>query len=171
EVFEILSYSSIELDLVKGEHLFIAQIDGEEVFNETISITSEGLLNLTKSTYVVHKELYLLDQEKYNEFAEKALNRKDHQIAGKTYQDADFKVYEGETFIPKIWEFGANEELPKEIKTSTEAYEVISKLYRLNDLEKLWGFYGNFDFTETGDKELKQFLDSLAQDLKLDTLQ
>lgn len=171
ESYEIPSLSSITLHLVKGEHKISATVDGEEIYNETLSITNEGLLNPTKSIYVLHKELYLMDQTKYDGYAEKALNRKDHQVANKTYQDVDFEVFEEQSFIPKNWDFGMNEDLPEEIKTSNEKFEVISKLYRISDLEKTWGFYGDFDFTQTSDIELKHFLDSLAHDLELDTLQ
>jgi hypothetical protein len=169
--YELLSNSFLELDLVKGEHHFIATVAGKEIFNETVSITNEGLLNLTKSTYVVHKELYLLNQDEYETHAVKALDRQDHLIANKTYEDVHFVVYEGQVFIPKNWDFGIDKELPEEIKTSVGEYEVISKLYRLSSLEKTWGFFGDFDFTQTSDKELKQFLDSLAQDLALEAIE
>ncbi len=168
---EIASNSFIKLDLVKGEHLFKASIKGEELFNETLSITSEGLLNPTKAVYVVHKELYLLNQDEYETFAAQALDRQDHLIADKTYEDVDFLVYDAQTFIPKNWDFGVDQELPEEIKTSVGEHKVISKIYRISNLEKTWGFFGDFDFTKTSDKELKQFLDSLAQDLVLDTIE
>lgn len=171
EEHEIPGQSNISLNIVKGEHQIAAAQEGEEIFNETISITGPGVLNPTKSTYVVHKELYLLDQSKYDEYAASALKRQDHQIANKTYEDVDFEVFEGQAFLGKNWDFGVEKELPEEIKTSAGEYEVISKLYRLADLEKAWGFYGDFDFTQTSDTELKQFLDSLANNLAVDTIQ
>jgi hypothetical protein len=168
---EIPSKSFINLEFVKGEHLVTAQINGEEMFSETISITGEGLLNPTLETYIVHKELYLLEQQKYEDYASKALNRKDHEIAGKTYQDADFLIFEKQAFIEKNWDFGVDKELPEEIKTSSSEYEVISKLYRVSGLEKTWGFFGDFDFTQSSELELQIFLDSLAQDLEKETIQ
>jgi hypothetical protein len=151
--------------------VIVAEVNNEEIFNETISITSEGLLNPTKAFYVVHKELYLIDQSKYEDHAVNALQRQDHEIAGKTYQDVDFTMFEDQAFIPKAWDFGIDEELPEEIKTTSGDFQVISKLYRVADLEKTWGFFGDYDFSQISDAELQQFLDSLAQDLELDTIQ
>jgi len=132
-----------------------------------VSITSNGVLNLCEAIYVVHKEIYLADQDKYADYAESALDLKDVAVNDKTYQNVDFEVYEETVFVPQNWDYGAREKLPEEINASEGEYAVVSKLYRVDSLEKDWGFYGDFDFTGNSDAELQVFLDSLNQHIQL----
>ena len=160
--YSILPEEYLTLRLVKGEHYIEAKQNEELIFEGTISITQPGLVNLTQANYVVHKELYLKDQERYLEFAEQELNMKDVEVGDKTYQHVDFVVFEEAVFIPNNWDYNFNEALPAEIKTGSGDFAVVSKLYRQKDLEKAWGFNGNFDFSENTDVDLQAFLDSLA---------
>ncbi len=159
--YEITPKSSTVIDLVKGEHDIKANLDGRSTYEGVVSITNDGLLNLCNSTYVIHKEIYLADQSKYDEYATSALKLADVEINEKTYQNVDFEVYDETILVPKHWDYSVGESLPEEIKASEGEYAVISKLYRIDALEKAWGFYGDFDFSGNSDQELQQFLDSL----------
>lgn len=162
KTYTILPEEYLKLRLVKGEHYIEARQNDELIYEGTVSITQSGLVNLTQANYVVHKELYLKDQERYSEFAEEELDLRDVEVGDKTYQHVDFIVFEEEIFIPNNWNYNFNESLPAEIKTGSGDFAIVSKLYRQKDLEKAWGFNGDFDFSENTDVDLKAFLDSLA---------
>lgn len=162
KTYTILPEEYLKLRLVKGEHYIEARQNDELIYEGTVSITQSGLVNLTQANYVVHKELYLKDQERYSEFAEEELDLRDVEVGDKTYQHVDFIVFEEEIFIPNNWDYNFNESLPAEIKTGSGDFAIVSKLYRQKDLEKAWGFNGDFDFSENTDVDLKAFLDSLA---------
>lgn len=167
KTYEIPANSTIEVNLVKGEHAIEAKIDGKETYNGIISVTNDGLLNLCNSTYVIHKEIYLADQDKYIEFAEQSLKLNDVSLNNRTYQNVDFEVFKEEVFVPQHWDYGLNDELPEEITASEGEYAIVSKLYRIKTLEKEWGFYGDFDFSGNSDEELQHFLDSLNNHIHL----
>ena len=162
ENFELAGKQYQKLKLVKGEHYIKAEQDGEVIFDGTISITQQGVVNLTQNRYVLHRELYLKDQEKYELYAQEDLELQDVEIDDKTYQNVDFKIFEKEEFIPEQWDYSFFEDLPTEIKTTGSDYKIITKLYRQEDLEDAWGFNGNFDFTGNSDADLQHFLDSLS---------
>lgn len=176
QTFVILPYESKDLSIIKGEHIFKASNNDVVVFDDVLNITSESLVNFTKSTYVIHKEIYVNEHEsenadKYNEYANEALELSNVTIGNKTYKNVDFKVFEGDLLIEKDWDYGAIDNLPESISTNDNNYAVVSKLYRIADLEKAWGFYGEFDFTDKMDKELEYFIDSLQNSIKsIDTL-
>lgn len=159
----IPAYSSELIKLPKGEHAVVASTDEQEIFNETVGITDKGILNVTGATYVVWKDLYLEDLDDYSSYAAGALNNENHEINNNVYEDVDFVVYENESFIAKIWDFDLDQEWAKEVDISSGNYVVKSKVYRLEDIEAEWGFYGDFDFSEYSDEDLNAFLDSLIQ--------
>lgn len=159
----ISAYSSELVKLPKGEHDVVASNDEQEIFNATVSITDKGILNVTGATYVVWKDLYLEDLDDYDSYAAGALNNEDHEINNNVYEEVDFVVYENESFILKNWDFDVDQDWPSEVDISSGNYVVKSKVYRLEDIEAEWGFYGDFDFSEYSDEELNAFLDSLIQ--------
>jgi len=163
--YELAGKSYESFRLVKGEHYFKAEQGGEVIYDGTLSITQSGIVNLVQTKYILHQELYLKEQEKYQEFAGQELNLKDVSIEDKMYQNVDFEIFEDEVFIPKQWDYSFYESLPSEIKTGSGDFKIVSKLYRQDDLEKAWGFNGNFDFTGNTDLDLQQFLDSIAEQL------
>lgn len=165
---ELAGYTTLTLKLPKGEHEFTAVIEGEAIFDSTITIKENGLVNLMKNTYVVWHDLYLKNPDEYEKYATEALKNEDVKIANKLYEDVQFEVYEGDVFIPKNWDFGLDEEWPEEVDFSGE-YAVKGKIYRLIDLEESWGFYQDFDFSDKTDEELNQFLDSLINDVANDS--
>ncbi|MCB0510841.1 MAG: hypothetical protein KDC82_08755 [Bacteroidetes bacterium] len=159
----IPAYSSELVELPKGEHAVVASSDGQEIFNETVSVTDNGILNVTLATYVVWKDLYLEDLDDYASYAASALDNKDHEVNNNVYEEVDFVVFENMSFIGEDWDYGIDEEWPMEVDISSGNYVVKSKVYRLEDIEAEWGFYGDFDFSEYSDEELNAFLDSLIQ--------
>ena len=163
--YELAGKNHRYIRLVKGEHYLKAEQEGKVIYEGTLSITKPGIINLTQAKYVLHRELYLTEQEKYQELAREELNLKDVDIENKMYQNVDFEIFEETIFIPKQWDYDFLEPLPLEIKSGGD-FKIVSKLYRQEDLEKAWGFNGNFDFTGNADVDLELFLDSIAEQLK-----
>jgi len=163
--YELAGKSYESFNLVKGEHYFRAEQGGEVIYDGIISITQPGIVNLVQAKYILHQELYLIEQGKYQDLAAKELNLKDVDIENKMYQNVDFEIFEEKIYIPKQWDYTFHESLPAEIKSGGD-FKIVSKLYRQEDLEKAWGFNGNYDFTGNDDIDLVQFLDSIADQLK-----
>lgn len=170
---EIEKLSGLEVKLAKGEHQFIGAFETDTIFNAIVSTTENGLLNLQKQMYVLNKELYLADESAFEKLSSDLLVLKEYEINGMTYQDADFEIFDNDTFIVEKWNYGINEDYPEEFDSENEDYALVTKLFRIADLEKYWGFYGNFDFTEQNTpNNVEKFIDSLQQTiLETDTAQ
>lgn len=97
---ELAGYTTATLKLPKGEHEITAVVEGETVFDSTITIKEDGLLNVLGKTYVVWHDLYLKNADDYEKYAATALKNKDIEIGNKLYEDVQFDVYSnGEVFI------------------------------------------------------------------------
>jgi hypothetical protein len=168
KLFLIPGNTVSNIKLKEGVYAVQATIGEEEVFNETVSMLSDGILNVGGNSYVIYKELFLANQDNYDEIAQKVLKNTNVEVNGKTYENVDFTIIENENFISKDWDFGLLESFPEELESENGEYAVSKKIYSISALEKEWGFWGNHDFSEASDKELQQFLDSLA--LELDSL-
>lgn len=168
ETYEISPYTSKEIEIAKGEYLVIAKQDGEEVFNQKINITDNGVINTTKSTYVVWTDLYLSDIDNYAEIAKAELNNVDTEIEGNHYESVTFQVFKGDPFIAENWDFGLQQFWPQEVDLTSTTFAKKSKIYRLEDLESEWGFYGDYDFSDLSDEDFEQFMDSLINEIELE---
>ena len=88
--YELAGKNHRYIRLVKGEHYLKAEQEGKVIYEGTLSITQPGIINLTQAKYILHRELYLTEQEKYQELATEELNLKDVDIENKMYQNVDF---------------------------------------------------------------------------------
>lgn len=167
----ITPYTSTSVELAKGEYQIIAKQNEQEIFNEKVNIIDNGVLNTTKSTYVIWSDLYLLDLDQYNEYASTELKNVDTEVNGNHYESVTFEVFEGTPFISQNWDFGLEEFWPEEVDLTAGNFSKKSKIYRLEDLESEWGFYGDYDFSDLSDEEFELFMDSLLTEIELeDTL-
>lgn len=173
EAYTVSALSKTTLKLKEGVYfLWIQNEIGDTLLNDSIYIFSNGLLNPTKSTYVVWNDLYLENFDEYEQIARSALNIQDSIfINDKEYNDVDFDVYENQVFIEKTWDFGVFEDWPEEIDLYSKSTVKKSKIYRLADLEEEWGYWGTFDFNDYTEEEFQQLLDSLLNeaDLEIET--
>jgi hypothetical protein len=112
--------------------------------------------------------LFLANQDNYEAIAQKVLKNTNVEVNGKTYENVDFTIIENENFISKDWDYGLLENFPEEMDSENGEYAIGKKIYSIPALEKEWGFWGKYDFSEASDAELKQFLDSL--NLEIDSL-
>lgn len=171
--YSVNAMNELVLELTAGVHYFFIQNEiGDTLLNDSIVILNTGLLNPTKSTYVVWNYLYLENFENYDKRAQEILNIRDSiSIDDKEYNDVDFDVYENQVFIEKSWDFGVFEDWPEEIDLYSQSEIKKSKIYRLADLEEEWGYWGTFDFSDYTEEEFQQLIDSFLSeaDLEIDT--
>lgn len=166
--YTITPYTSTKIEIAKGEYQIKATQNEEEIFNEKVNIVDNGVLNTTKSTYVIWSDLYLLDIDKYSELAATELNNVDTEVNGNHYESVTFEVYENDVFITENWDYGLEEFWPEEVDLTGIGFIKKSKIYRLEDLESEWGFYGDYDFSDLSDEDFEVFMDSLLNEIELE---
>jgi hypothetical protein len=165
ETYEIEAYSFEEIKLKSGEHKVVAWSDETEVFfDNVVKIDGDGILNPTLTTYVLWKDLYVNDMADYEKYAAEVLKIRDQvTIADKTYNDVDFTVYEKWPFIKALWNFGLFEPWTDELDIHSGNYQLKSKIYRVEDLEEEWGYWGEFDMADYTEQDFKNLIDSILE--------
>lgn len=168
KTYDLIAYEQLELDMKNtATHVITTDAAGEELLNETIDISGDGVLNATKSTYVIWRDLYCLpaDYEKYIGM----LNLKELiAVNGKEYEEVDFTLTEA-SFIPKTWDYNLNEIFPDSVDISNK-YSIKSKIYRPGNLEEEFGYFGgDIDFSDYDDADVNAFIDSLTKVLDLES--
>lgn len=138
------------------------------IYEGTLSVSQSGIFNPTLYTYVVWKDLYLEDMNKYNDYASSQLNLKPQlTINDKNYNDVDFTIFKEQLFIPKTWDYGLAEPWSDNVDVFSKSFVVKSKIYRLDALEEEWGYWGEFDMSDYTDEDFKNLIDSLEAKAKL----
>lgn len=149
----------------KSVQIIVKDTAENEIVNEAVQISGEGIINPTLSLYVIQKDVYcsLKDYEKYKE----KLNLKESVLVNeKEYENVDFTL-ENRLFISKNWDYGLSEAFPKDIVVSD--FQLVSKIFRIDALEKSFGFMGELDFSNYTQEEMDFLLDSL-NNMKNDSL-
>lgn len=159
--YEIPAYDQKEVDLKNAPASIIAKdLEGNELLNEIVLITGDGILNVTRSLYIIWTDLYCQPDE-FDTYKSK-LNLKDLVVVNdKEYEMVDFELTE-DVFISKKWDYNLNESFPDSVDLKN-IFSIKSKVYRPDDLEAEFGYLGDLDFTESEDKDVKAFMDSLRQ--------
>ena len=166
--YTITPFTSTKLEIAKGEYQIKATQNEEEIFNEKVNITDNGVLNTTKATYVIWTDLYLLDLDEYSLYAAQELNNVDTEVNGNHYEAVTFEVFEATPFINEHWDIGLEEFWPEDVDITSGDFAKKSKIYRLEDLESEWGFYGDYDFSDLSDEDFEQFMDSLINEIEVE---
>ena len=155
--YEIPAFGTIEINLKSGEYKVEAIINDSCFFSERINVNTSGLLNIFKETYVLWTDLYKINQKANT----KKLKQKDFYINEKLYENVDFIIYDDSIFISKVWDFNINEAWEESLNYYFLNSELKSKIYRINDLEKEFGYGPLPDFTEYTIQELKNRVKTL----------
>lgn len=163
--YDVAAFDQKEVELKKSDVKIIAKdTEGNEILNGTVKITGEGIINPTRTTYVIWKDLYCLSED-YASFKSN-LNIKEMVLVNdKEYESVDFTLVD-DLYILKNWDYNLKESFPDSVNLE-KGYVIKSKIYRVEDLENEFGYYGDLDFTDYDDSDVNAFLDSLRQMLKL----
>ncbi|MGB0886045.1 MAG: hypothetical protein ACPGR5_06440 [Chitinophagales bacterium] len=141
----------------KEVKLIVKDTTGIEIVDEMINISGNGILNPTRSLYIIQKDIYC-SVEDYEKYKLKLNLKKIITVNDKEYENVDFLLQEA-LFIPKNWDYGLDSDFPKNITSSD--FQIVSKIYRLDALEKSFGYMGEIDFSNYTQKEMDVLLDSL----------
>lgn len=164
--YDIAAFAQQEVELKKAEVRIVAKDEeGNEILNETVQIAGAGIINPTRTTYVIFKDLYCLP-ENYDLFKSNLDIKEIVVVNDKEYESVDFTLVE-DLFIPKTWDYNLNESFPDSVNLE-KGYVVKSKIYRVEDIESEFGYFGDIDFTDFDEADVNAFMDSLRQLLNLD---
>jgi len=134
------------------------------ILDTMLTISQDGIFSPALHTYILWKDLYLENMDKYSDYAAKELNIKPQiSINNKSYNDVDFTIISNQLFIPKNWDYGLFEPWSDNVDVYSKNFVVKSKVYRLEDLEEEWGYWGEFDMSDYTDEDFKNLLDSLLK--------
>lgn len=128
--FTVAPYTIKNILLKSGKHTFTTSVKREVRFSGYFDSPFDGVLNATKSTYVVWKDIFM--KEEKEEYYEN-IDENEVIILGKSYF-ADLKVFdENSVYIPIEWDYGLQTPFPQKIPLGNEPFKVTTKIYRLNE--------------------------------------
>jgi len=156
--YEVPGFGSQTIILKDGKYNILASINDSCFFSDNIQINSDGILNTHQETYVLWTDLYVSKQKYYNK---NELDIKNVEINGKKYNNVDFTIYKNKNFISKKWDFGWDEPWGNELKFYFFNSQKRSKIYRLTDLEEVFGYGETPDFIGYTIEDLRKKLDQL----------
>ena len=160
---DIPAFGSLEVNLKSGTYQVVATINDSCFFNESITINTSGLLNVHKENYVLWSDLYATANQNSNQ-----ISKSDFKINGNLYKNVDFIIYPELNFIPKKWDLNLNETWEENLNYYFLDTKIRSKIYRISDLEKEFGFGPPADFTEYKIEELTDMLNELESNKRYD---
>lgn len=152
------SIQKIKVDKGVNDVLSISS-QGDTLLAVNVIVDGEGILNVTQTTYAVWKDVFC-EEEDYESFKNK-LNLKDTvELNGLEFVDIDLEIV-NEPFIAKTWDIGLEKEMPETIEIGDqEKFKIVSKIYRENDLKKVFNYYGDYDFKGLTEEEINKVLNN-----------
>lgn len=113
--------------LKAGKHSFTTSIKGKVYCNGYFDSPFDGVMNATKSVYVVWKDIFM--KEEKEEYYDN-IDESEVIIHGKSYF-ADLKVFDENSFyIPVEWDFGLETPFPRTVSLGDEPFKLLTKIYR-----------------------------------------
>ena len=160
-VYKLYGYASKSIKL-KTDTYYIRTLSASDslLLEDQISITSDGILNPHLMTYVKWSDNYT------SNISSSSLNKMDITINNNPYFDVSFEVYENQLFIPKTWDFNLFQQWESSVRYYFKKDVVMSKIYRLGDLEKEWGYTFDGDIESLNKKQLDSMVNSLNLKIK-----
>lgn len=121
--------------LNKGKHTFTTAYakDFKTFHSGYFDTPNDGLLNITQSTYVVWKDIYMsVEKEEYYE----NITEVEVMIEGKKFY-GDIILY-GPTamFIPKDWDYDIVTPFPQDVNLGNKEFVVVKKIFRKKEFIK-----------------------------------
>ena len=114
--------------------LSITTPEGEERFSGEIDVNHPGMINLTRSAYVIEEELYVDHRENRTEFLSNLDQNHKVKIRGREIRGAFHYHPPTELFIEETWNFDVLTPLPDRIYLAQfTSFAVKRKIWREND--------------------------------------
>jgi hypothetical protein len=147
--YEVYGYSMHEIELSEAKYHVTATTVTDSVFlDEDFEIDGSSYtynLNLTKEDYILERVTYVVNENQFTAPHSFTYN-------GKTYDDIDASVIEGELLVPSNWDYNIEDEMPDEVTIYGESNQTTkTKLYRSETFLlylELFELFGDMDLEE-----------------------
>ena len=140
ERYTLYGLETIELNLINANHSFkVINKNDSLLFFKNIRINSDGIVNPFLATYIKWTDIYT---------SNKSVNKgvkKEIIINKRCYNNVNFEVYKNTAFIRKSWNYSLFEPWEESFEFYTKEEIIRSKIYRLVDIEKKWGYLMDID--------------------------
>lgn len=130
KAYKILPFSKEVTKIKAGKHTFDTRIRGKIVHSGYFDSSMDGLINATKSEYVVWKDIYMKEEkeEYYDNIKEEVVVIDGREFIG------DIKYYNASSiFIPKEWDYGVRDKFPEFVDLGKSPYVIKKKIYYKED--------------------------------------
>jgi len=157
--YNLASLETKHLELKTGSHQVLCiNSHGDTLLNSLVEINENGLLNTTKSTYVLWTDIFCKEED-YDNLKTK-LNLKDTvKLEGLEFIDVDFELID-EIFIPTKWNYSIDEKMPKTVEIKEqENYKIVSKIYTPAEIKEAFNYLGDIDFSGMTEAEINKVLE------------
>ena len=147
--YEVYGYSMHEIELSEAKyHIVATTVTDSTILDEDFEISGSNYsmnLNLTKADYILERVTYVVNENQFTAPTSFTYN-------GKTYDDIDASVVEGQLLVPSSWDYNIEEEMPEEVTIYGESNQTTkTKLYRSETFLlylELFELFGDMDLEE-----------------------
>jgi hypothetical protein len=156
--YVIFGLDMLVLELAKGSYQFRGTNETKSLnFSQQQKITSDGILNPSKASYVLWTDSYSTETLKPIEHID--------SIQGNSYTNLQLEVLDS-FFIPKEWDYALFESWKGQLQYHSIKTIEKSKIYRLSAFEKTWGFQSMKDSDQLSLKTINSELLQIKKQLK-----
>ncbi len=152
---------TIELSLTNANYRFkVINKNDSLLFFKNIRINSDGIVNPFLATYIKWTDIYT---------SKKSLNKgikKEVIVNKRLYENVNFEVYKNTAFIRKNWNYDLFEPWEASLEFYTKEEIIKSKIYRLVDIEKKWGYSMDIDTVTISLNKINTMITPILKKLK-----
>ena len=152
---------AIELSLTNANYRFkVINKNDSLLFFKNIRINSDGIVNPFLATYIKWTDIYT---------SNKSLNKgikKEIIINKRRYKNVNFEVYKNTAFIRKSWNYALFEPWEATLEFYTKEEMIKSKIYRLVDIEKKWGYSMDIDTVDISLNKINTMITPILKKLR-----
>ncbi len=146
--YEVIGYGMHEIELSEAKYHVTATTVTDSVFlDEDFEIDGSSYtynLNLTKADYILERVTYVVSEN-----PELYTTNNSFTYNGKTYDDIDASVIEGQLLVPSNWDYNIEDEMPDEVTIYGDQNKTTkTKLYRSETFVlylELFELFGDMD--------------------------
>ncbi|MFT5819730.1 MAG: hypothetical protein ACI8ZM_000955 [Crocinitomix sp.] len=153
--YEVIQYGTHEIELSAAKYHITATTVTDSVFlDEDFEIDGNSYtynLNLTKADYILERVTYVVDVNQYTAPTSFTYN-------GKTYDDIDASVIDGELVVPANWDYNIEDEMPEEVSINSGSNQTTkTKLYRSETFVLYLELFELFESMDLSEEDLGDF--------------
>ena len=156
--YEVIGYGMHEIELSEAKYHVTATTVTDSLFlDEDFEINGSSYtynLNLTKADYILERVTYIVSEN-----PELFTTTNSFTYRGKTYDDIDASVIEGELLVPSNWDYNIEDEMPDEVTIYGDQNKTTkSKLYRSETFVLYLELFELFEGMDLGEEDYSDIL-------------